>query len=100
MNNGMSLSKGYHLGVRALNSIWFIVVTILLVTPPLLAQTSSTILGVVKDTSGGVVAGAAITVVNVETGQPRTATTAGDGAYRVPALQAGHYSVKIEKSGF
>lgn len=96
----MKKTSGSYPGLRSFNLGWVIVVTVLLVSTPLLAQTSSTILGVVRDSSGGVVAGAAITVVNVETGQPRTATSAGDGAYRVPALQAGHYSVKIEKSGF
>jgi outer membrane receptor protein involved in Fe transport len=63
-------------------------------------QSSSTILGVVKDTSGAIVPGASVTVQNEDTAQIRTTTTGSDGAYRVPALQAGHYSVRVEKDGF
>ena len=67
---------------------------------PSFAQATSTILGVVKDSSGGVVPGATVTVMNTDTAQSRSTTTGEDGAYRVPALNAGHYQVKIEKSGF
>ncbi|MGD0908497.1 MAG: carboxypeptidase-like regulatory domain-containing protein, partial [Candidatus Acidiferrales bacterium] len=64
------------------------------------AQTSSVILGTVKDASGASVAGASVTVLNVETGLARSTMSGEDGAYRIPALQAGHYSVKVEKEGF
>src|SRR2546428_7030882 len=64
------------------------------------AQEAGVILGVVKDTSGGVVPNAKITVTNADTSASRTVTTGDDGAYRVPGLQPGHYSVKIEASGF
>jgi len=67
---------------------------------PALAQSTSTILGVVKDSSGGVVAGATITVQNTDTAQIRTVTTSEDGSFRVPALQAGHYSLRVERAGF
>jgi len=67
---------------------------------PVFAQSTSTILGVVKDSSGGVVAGATVMVQSIETSQTRTATTGDDGAYRVPALQAGHYTVKVDTPGF
>src|SRR6266853_510023 len=66
-----------------------------------LAQSSTgTILGVVKDTTGGVVPGATVTITQTDTNQIRTVTTADQGEFRVPALPTGHYSVKIEKSGF
>jgi hypothetical protein len=64
------------------------------------AQSTSTLLGVVKDSSGGVVPGAAVTVRNTDTSQSRTVTSGDDGAWRVPALLAGHYEVKVEKNGF
>ena len=60
---------------------------------------TGTILGTVKDSSGGVVPGVTVTIVNADTNLTRTVTTADDGAYRVPALPVGHYSVKTEKSG-
>lgn len=66
-----------------------------------LAQTSTgTILGVVKDTSGAVVAGAVVTITEIDTNQTRTVETADQGEFRVPALPTGHYSAKFEKSGF
>jgi hypothetical protein len=64
------------------------------------AQTSQTILGTVKDTSGGVVAGANVTVRNTETQLTRTIATGDDGAFRISGLPAGHYDVTADKSGF
>jgi hypothetical protein len=61
---------------------------------------TGTILGVAKDTSGGVVPGVTITIRNEETGFTRTITTEDDGSYRASALPIGHYSVRAEKSGF
>ena len=49
-------------------------------------QSSSTILGVVKDASGAIVSGASVTIQNEDTAQIRTTSTSTDGAYRVPAL--------------
>jgi len=64
------------------------------------STSTGTILGVVKDASGGVVAGATVTVLNTDISQTRTAVTGDDGAFRVPALLTGRYSVKVEKDGF
>src|SRR5713226_2443558 len=67
---------------------------------PAAAQEAGTILGVVRDASGGTVPDARITITNVDTSEMRTAATGVDGAFRVPALRPGHYSVKVEKDGF
>src|ERR1700736_3514199 len=61
---------------------------------------TGTILGVVKDTQGGAVAGATVTIRNTETGLTRSLTTGEDGSYRAPALPVGTYSIKVEKPGF
>ena len=53
-----------------------------------------------KDTSGGVVPDARVTIQSTETDFTRTANTSEDGAFRVPALPVGAYSVKFEKEGF
>src|SRR6266852_2050545 len=66
---------------------------------PALAQSTGTILGVVKDTSGAVVPEANITILNAETGLSRTVATGVDGAYRAPALPVGRYTERIEKTG-
>src|SRR6202521_4519970 len=68
---------------------------------PAISQTSQgTILGVVKDASGGAMAGATVTITNTGTNDARTVTTGTDGEYRVPALQPGLYTVRVEAPGF
>src|ERR1700693_6066319 len=68
---------------------------------PSSTQTSQgTILGTVKDASSGAMAGATVTITNTGTNDTRTATTGPDGAYRVPALQPGLYTVRVEAPGF
>jgi hypothetical protein len=61
---------------------------------------TGTILGVVKDAIGGTVAGAAVTVTNIDTNQIRTGTTGADDGYRFPALPVGNYTVRVMKDGF
>ncbi|HLA40035.1 MAG TPA: carboxypeptidase-like regulatory domain-containing protein, partial [Candidatus Glassbacteria bacterium] len=61
---------------------------------------TATILGVVKDSSGAVVPDAALTARSLETGQTRTATSAADGSYRLPALPVGAYEIRAEHAGF
>ncbi len=75
--------------------------SVLFWTVPSGAQTSQgTILGTVKDPSGGAIGGATVTVTNTGTNELRTFTTGADGAYRVPALEPGLYTVRVEASGF
>jgi outer membrane receptor protein involved in Fe transport len=65
------------------------------------AQTfRGTILGIVTDSTGASVAGAAVLVKNVNTGLSRTVTTSEDGTYSVPELPIGTYTVTVEKAGF
>ena len=61
---------------------------------------TATILGTVKDASGAVVPGAAVSVKNTETGLIRSAETAADGRFRFPALSVGAYEVRVEHTGF
>jgi len=81
--------------------LFLAVLTLGLVSAQAFAQSSiGTILGVVKDASGGVVANAKITVTNVDTTEARTDSSGEDGAYRFPALRAGHYALRVEAQGF
>lgn len=80
---------------------WVIAVVMLSVALPVFAQLpTGTILGTVKDASGGAVAGATVTILGKDTGLSRTRTTNEDGTYRVPGLPVGQYDVKFEKPGF
>jgi hypothetical protein len=80
---------------------WAVVALLLMLGAiPASAQSTGTILGVVKDTSGAVVPGATVSITNLETGLSRTVPSGADGAFRAPALPVGRYNLRIEKTGF
>lgn len=58
------------------------------------------ILGAVTDQSGGVVAGAAVTILDTQRGVARTLTTDDAGEYNAPTLIPGNYTVRAEATGF
>ena len=66
----------------------------------MLAQNSGSITGTVRDSSGGVIAGADVTVTNVEKGTTFSAKTNSDGDYLVAGLVAGTYNVTVAQTGF
>jgi hypothetical protein len=70
---------------------------------PVLAQggsAKSTITGTVLDTAGGVLPGATVVVKNAATSVETTTVTNSSGAFDVPALDAGTYTITISLSGF
>jgi hypothetical protein len=68
---------------------------------PLFAQVNTgRILGTVTDQSGGVIAGAMVTVTNTATGVARTLTADQSGEYVAPNLALGTYSVRATAMGF
>ena len=68
--------------------------------PRAAAQASSSLSGVVSDSSGDAVAGASVTVTDVNTGAERTATTDGTGRYQVLSLPVGDYEVTASHESF
>ncbi len=78
-------------------------VTVLLVLSPvgLYAQeTTGTIIGTVKDETGGVLPGVEVTSRNTGTGLTRTAISDDEGRYRIPQLAPGSYELRVELAGF
>jgi hypothetical protein len=61
---------------------------------------TGTIAGTVTDPSGAVVAGAKVTVTNVDRGSTFTTQTSESGEYVASPLMVGHYTVTVEHSGF
>jgi hypothetical protein len=57
------------------------------------------ILGAVTDTSGGVIAGVKGTVTDQDRGVSRVVTSDEAGAFAVPSLIPGNYSVRVEATG-
>jgi len=64
------------------------------------AQTTSTLLGVVHDASGGVLPGVSITARHIATNATRTVVTGADGNFVIPFLPVGDYEVTGELAGF
>lgn len=67
---------------------------------PLLGQTLGEITGEVRDSSGAVIPGAALTAVNTATNARRTTTANEAGFYAFPGLVPGPSTVRVEKAGF
>jgi hypothetical protein len=63
-------------------------------------QGSSSIVGTVTDPSGAAVAGAEITITNTNTGTTHTLTSNSVGAYQLPNVEVGTYSISVKNSGF
>jgi len=78
----------------------FVGLTWLLLCAPCFAQTLGTITGEVKDSTGLVVPGATVTVVNKATNATRTTSSNAVGLFDFPALPPGTYNVKTELEGF
>jgi hypothetical protein len=61
---------------------------------------SAQVSGVVRDSSGGALPGADVTITKIDTGAVRSAVTGVDGAYVFPNLPVGPYQLKVELQGF
>ena len=74
---------------------------VLIVVSAVLGQdTRSSISGRILDPQGGAVAGAAVTVRNVDTGVALTYHTNGSGYYEASLLLPGTYDISVEMTGF
>ena len=82
----------------------FLLISIVLImlagAEALRADVTGSILGVVHDSSGAVVAGAKIVATNVQTNFKQETVSSGDGAFRILALPAGIYKLTATAAGF
>lgn len=85
---------------RILNCSGWVMATLFILAPALMAQTTSTIEGTVKDKQGLAVAGAQVRLLGAQLAIDRSMTTESDGSYRVTALPPGNYEIKASKEGF
>ena len=85
--------------IQRLFSLLFL--NFLIVAPLAEAQvTTATLTGIVRDPSGAVMPNVKVTVTNVETNISREVQTNDTGAYRMPALNPGNYTIAAELAGF
>ena len=61
---------------------------------------SSQVSGVVRDSSGGALPGADVTITKIDTGAVRSAVTSADGSFVLPNLPVGPYQLKVALQGF
>src|SRR3954463_5659439 len=82
--------------------VMVVVLSALLLAGDVMAQGGSTaqISGTVRDESGGVLPGAAVTATQTDTGVTRTVVTEADGAYVLANLPLGPYRLDVQLSGF
>ncbi len=73
---------------------------LLFALPALHAQTTAQISGTVTDTTGAVIPGATVTLVNEATQDTRVVKSNGDGLYSFPALLPSSYTIKVTAKGF
>ncbi len=73
---------------------------LLFAMPALHAQTTAQISGLVTDTTGAVIPGATVTLVNEATQDTRVVKSNGSGLYSFPALLPSSYTIKVAAKGF
>src|SRR3954471_4799639 len=71
-----------------------------LISSAVAQRADGTLSGDVLDPNGAVVSGAKVTVTNDDTNVSQTVETTSAGAYSVPNLLIGTYTVKVEANGF
>lgn len=78
-----------------------LIACLLMLAPSLQAQqTLGSINGTVVDSTGAAIPGAAITIVNNDTGLTRSTRTRNDGTFQVLNLSIGSYKVTVNHAGF
>ena len=87
---------------RAVHIVFFVLTVACLLPAKALAQgeTTSAIIGEVRDTTNAVLPGATVTITNHETSLKRTAQTDQAGRFNFTQLKPGTYSVRVEARGF
>src|SRR5690242_11861346 len=81
-------------------SKWVAAVTAVILAPGAWGQATGSILGTVSDTSGGVVMGARVSAMNVDTNVSRETLTNHAGYYQIDSLLPGEYTITTEMPGF
>lgn len=86
---------------NALRRFFLSIAIVLAMTAIAIAQQATgSIEGLVRDSTGAVLAGADVAVINTETGAVRMFVTNDSGFYKVPSLPVGKYTVRVTVQGF
>ena len=97
-NESGDKKRGIHSRLRW---IWVIVAAVLVMTTSAWSQSDrGTLTGVVTDSTGAVLAGAALQATNLADGQNYAGSTTPAGLYSIASLPAGVYELKVDSPGF
>jgi hypothetical protein len=81
--------------------VWALAMIVFALCPtPTIAQSTTSVNGVVRDTTGGVVVGATVTATQESTGGRRSTVTNDRGYFEIVQLAPGRYELRIEAQGF
>src|SRR5688572_10288510 len=86
--------------LKATKSLLLLVACSLCFSFTVLAQTTGSISGQVKDEKGAVMPNATVTLRNVATNLSRTSQTDDEGRYRFSNVEVGAYELTVEATGF
>jgi hypothetical protein len=89
-----------HFNLRQLNLLFAFLLVFLLTALCWGQKDTGSIVGVVKDPSGAVIAGAKVTITEVDQGSSLVISTGASGEYVATPLRIGRYNVTVEKEGF
>jgi hypothetical protein len=93
------MCKGFSIMLRSTATVLCLIVSMWM-TPAWGQQNQGAITGRITDPSSGVIAGAAITLANQETGVKRNTTTNQTGNYGFASLPFGSYELEVQAKGF
>ena len=85
---------------RVLSHLLYGGVFVVLTATGAMAQATAQISGTVKDSSGGVLPGASVTVTQTETGFKREVVTEATGLFAFPGIPVGPYRIEVMLQGF
>lgn len=81
-------------------AVFLVLVIVLIISQPALADSNGRIRGTVTDASGATISGATVTITSSSTKLQRTVVSADQGTFDAPELPPGTYDVTVTKSGF
>lgn len=86
--------------MRLRQSLCLVLLSLLALCAAIAQSTSATVSGLILDTSGRVIVGADIEMVNDATAVRYPGVTNSDGIYDIPNLPPGSYRLQVSKTGF
>ena len=98
------MKRRFAFALHELLRLRLLVTVVIILLAPAVAwaqgETTSAILGQVTDSTNAAVPGAAVTVINRDTGLKRSARTDDAGRFNFPQLLPGTYTIRAEAQGF